>query len=451
MQERNLLFDSTLEGAYIATVIANPHFLLVENNIRPAFFYSRDNQCIFWAVQTLANRGVETVDALNLETVIASNAAVSQVMKAYGLTDLTKYVDMSKYVARGSYEEYKILEEQIITYAFRRELRSFSEALGKECANTEISLEKLNDFCNEGLSKITDRYAYGADSVLLGEKIDSIWQDIIDKRTPTGYGIPWCIPRLNDYLTLVPGELTLVSGATGRGKSSFFLAEALHKSIELKVPTLLIDTELTDSVWLPRAIASVSGVTVHGVKTGDITREEELKVKEAIDTLRKAPLIHEYINTFDKFRIEGLVRKWKNKIGLGLVIFDYIKPGTMYGAAEISQSLGLSTDFLKNVISTEISVPVIAGVQMNEQTGGVADSQKPIRYADALLRWEEKDAETIARDGVASGNYRICVDKNRNGMSTVGDDDYIDVTFVKNLMRIGGAKQHEIPEEMPFD
>ena len=445
------LFDAQLEASYLATVISNPHFLLVENNIRPNFFYTKDNQCIFWAIQTLANRGVETIDALNLETILASNVAVSRVMKAHNLQDLTKYVEMSKYLARGSYEEYKILEEQILTYAFRRELRAFSVSLGNECENMGASLEQLNDFCNDGLSKITDRYAYGAESVLLGEKIDSIWQDIIDKRTPTGYGIPWCIPRLNDYLTLVPGELTLVSGATGRGKSSFFLAEALHKAVTLGVPTLLIDTELTDSVWLPRAIASVSGVTVHDVKTGEMSADDEKKVKDAIQTLKKAPLIHEYINTFDKFRIEGLVRKWKNKIGLGLVIFDYIKPGTMYGAAEISQSLGLSTDFLKNVISTEISVPVIAGVQMNEQTGGVADSQKPIRYADALLRWEEKTTEMIARDGVKAGNFCIKIDKNRNGMSTVGDGDYIDVTFQKSVMRIGGAEQHEIPEEMPFD
>ena len=444
------LFDAQLEASYLATVISNPHFLLVENNIRPNFFYTKDNQCIFWAIQTLANRGVETIDALNLETILASNAAVSRVMKAHNLQDLTKYVEMSKYLARGSYEEYKILEEQILTYAFRRELRAFSVSLGNECENMGASLEQLNDFCNDGLSKITDRYAYGADSVLLGEKIDSIWQDIIDKRTPTGYGIPWCIPRLNDYLTLVPGELTLVSGATGRGKSSFFLAEALHKAVNLKVPTLLIDTELTDSVWLPRAIASVSGVTVHDVKTGEMSADDEKKVKDAIQTLKKAPLIHEYINTFDKFRIEGLVRKWKNKIGLGLVIFDYIKPGTMYGAAEISQSLGLSTDFLKNVISTEISVPVIAGVQMNEQTGGVADSQKPIRYADALMTWEEKTPEEIARDGVKCGSIKISIQKNRNGMSTV-DGDYVDVLFQRNLMRIGGAEQHQIPEEMPFD
>lgn len=449
--KREELYDAKLEATAIATLIAHPDFLLVENNLRPSFFYEKENQCLVWGIQTLAMRGVETIDALNLETVMSSNHAVKRVMESHNLSDLTKYIDLSKYAARGSFEEYKVIEDQIITYAFRRELQTFSIQLGNQCENLDASLEELNTFCNEGLTKIVDRYAYGADSVLLGEKIDSIWQDIIDKRSPSGYGLPFKIDRLNEYCTLVPGELTLVMGATGKGKSSFFLTECLHKSIALGVPTLLIDSELTDSVWLPRAIASVSGVTVRKVKTGMMTDEEEQKVKDAIETLRKAPLVHEYVNIFDKFRIEGLVRKWKNKIGLGLVIFDYIKPGTKYGAAEISQDMGLTTDFLKNVISTEISVPVIAGLQMNEQTGGVADSQKPTRYADTLISWEEKTDDEIQRDGVESGNYKISIFKNRNGAISVDDLDYIDVLFTKNTMRIGAAKQHEIPEDLPFD
>lgn len=446
-----LLYDSKLEATAIATLIAHPDFLLIENNLRPTFFYEKENQCLVWAIQTLAMKGVETIDALNLENVMSSNAAVRRIMEDHNLADLSQYVDLSKYAARGTYEEYKVVEDQIITYAFRRELQTFSISLGNQCENLDASLEDLNSFCNDGLTKIVDRYAYGADSVRLGDKIDAIWQDIVDKRSPSGYGIPFKITRLNDYCTLVPGELTLVMGATGKGKSSFFLSECLHKSITLGVPTLLIDSELTDSVWLPRAIASVSGVTVHKVKTGLMTSDEQEKVKDAIEVLRKAPLVHEYVNTFDKFRIEGLVRKWKNKIGLGLVIFDYLKPGTMYGAAEISQSMGLAADFLKNVISTEISVPVIAGLQQNEQTGQVADSQKPTRYADTLLSWEEKSPELIQRDGVECGNFKISVYKNRNGMTTIGDDDYLDVLFSKNIMRISDAKQHEMPEELPFE
>lgn len=448
---KNLLYDAKLEAMAIGTLIAHPEFLLVENNLRPTFFFEKENQCLIWAIQTLVMKGVEVIDALNLETVLSGNAAVQRVMESKDLSDLSKYIEVSKLVARGSFEEYKVVEEQIITYAFRRELQDFSVELGNQCENLDASLENLNDFCNSRLSKIVDRYAYGADSVLLGDKIYTIWQDIVDKRTPNGYGIPFKITRLNDYCTLVPGELTLVAGATGRGKSSFFLSECLHKAIALNIPTLLIDTELTDAVWLPRAIASVSGVTVHKVKTGMMTAEEQQKVHDAIETLRKAPLIHEYINTFDKFRIEGLVRKWKNKIGLGLVIFDYLKPGTMYGAAEISQSMGLAADFLKNIISTEISVPVIAGLQLNEQTGGVADSQKPTRYADALLSWEEKEPDIVARDGVECGNYCMKIIKNRNGMTTIGDDDYIDVLFSKNVMRIGDAQQHVVPEDLPFE
>lgn len=445
-----MLFDAKLEATAIATLILHPEFLLVENNLRPTFFYEKENQCLIWGIQTLVLKGVETIDALNLETVMNSNSAVRRVMESKNLADLTQYVELSHEIARGSYEEYKMLEDEIITYAFRREVQAFSASLGKQCENMDLSLEELNDYCNDGLTKIVDRYAYGADSVMLGEKIQTIWQDICDKRSPSGYGIPFKIDRLNEYCTLVPGELTLVMGATGKGKSSFFLSECLHKAIALNVPTLLIDSELTDLVWLPRAIASVSGVTVHKVKTGMMTGEEQERVKKAIDTLSKAPIIHEYINTFDKFRIEGLVRKWKNKIGLGLVIFDYIKPGNRYDAAEVSQSMGMATDFLKNVISTEISVPVIAGLQQNEQTGGVADSQKPTRYADTLLSWEEKTPDMIQRDGVESGNFLIKCYKNRNGMTTTGDDDYIDVLFAKNTMRITGAKQHEMPETNPF-
>lgn len=446
-----MLYDAKLEAVAIGTLIVHPDFLLVENNLQPKFFYEKENQCLIWGIRTLALRGVETIDALNLETVMNSNAAVKRVMESKNLSDLSKYIEMSRIGARGTYEEYKIVEDQIITYAFRRELQSFSISLGQQCENMDATLEDLNDFCNDGLTKIVDRYAYGADSVMLGDKIMNIWQDVCDKRSPSGYGIPFKIDRLNEYCTLVPGELTLVMGATGKGKSSFFLSECLHKAIALNVPTLLIDSELTDLVWLPRAIASVSGVTVHKVKTGLMTNEEQERVRGAIDTLSKAPIIHEYINSFDRFRIEGLVRKWKNKIGLGLVIFDYIKPGTMYGAAEISQSMGLATDFLKNTISTEISVPVIAGLQMNEQTGQVADSQKPTRYADTLLSWEEKTPEEIQRDGVESGNFKISVYKNRNGMTLVGENEYIDVLFAKNTMRIGAAKQHEIPEELPFE
>ena len=113
--------------------------------------------------------------------------------------------------------------------------------------------------------------------------------------------------------------------------------------------------------------------------------------------------------------------------------------------------MGMATDFLKNIISTEISVPVIAGLQQNEQTGTVADSQKPTRYADTLISWEEKSAEMILRDGVECGNFAVSLWKNRNGETLHGDGQYIDVMFTRDLMQISDAKRHTVPAEIPFD
>ena len=96
-------------------------------------------------------------------------------------------------------------------------------------------------------------------------------------------------------------------------------------------------------------------------------------------------------------------------------------------------------------------MPVIAGLQMNEQTGGVADSQKPTRYADTLISWEEKTDDMIQRDGAECGQFCCRIYKNRNGATLFGDDEYIDINFDKAKMRIGQAKQHEMPEDLPFD
>ena len=82
---KTLLYDAKLEAMAIGTLIAHPEFLLVENNLRPTFFFEKENQCLIWAIQTLAMKGVDVIDALNLETVLSGNAAVRRVMESKNL------------------------------------------------------------------------------------------------------------------------------------------------------------------------------------------------------------------------------------------------------------------------------------------------------------------------------------------------------------------------------
>lgn len=444
------LTDTMAEGGVIATLIYHPEFLLSENILKPGFFSKTDNKCFFWAIEKLVASGVDNVDVVNLGNTLNSDLKIKHAMEQYSISSLQSYIDMAKNAARGTYEEYRLLAENVVTCAFRRELEAFAVSVGKECHNRELSLDDLNDYVTGGITRMAERFIFGGDSVLFGEKIDDVWAAIENKRNDDGtYGLPSKVDSLNDYITYGDGELTLIAGSTGKGKSAFFLNEGMY-AVQRGVTTMIIDTELTDEVFLPRALANISGVPVRKIRSGTYTNEECKRVLAAKDWLKMQPFIHQYDPVFQKSKVEQMAWKWKNQKNLGLLIYDYIKPSERFGAADISQSLGIMTDFLKNTIAGGIGIPVIAGLQLNKQTGIVADSMKPERYADTLIYWKEKTVEELRKDSMACGNYKLEVVKNRNG-ATTGEDEYIDIMFQGDLMRVSAAKKHNGDGETDFE
>lgn len=441
------LVDDAAEGGVIASIIYHPEYLLSDNNLQPRFFYRQENQVLYWAIDTLVGSGVTKIDPLNLRNVLYSNAACARVIEKYGLTNLQEYITMAQVAARGSYEEYRLLANTVISLAFRRELCSLSSDLGKECFNLDISLDDLNDYANNGINKVAEKFVFGGDSVQFGEKVDSIWAEICEDRNEDGsFGIPNLIPSLDDYFTFGKGELTLVAGATGKGKSSFFMAQGTH-ALRHGESVVVIDSELTDKVYLPRLLANLSGVKVKTIKSGHYTTAEEERIKKALEYIKNVNFVHEYCPVFSKLQIDQICRKWYNKGKMSFMIFDYIKPnGKM--ADEISQGMGLIADYLKSVAGN-LNIPVLAGLQLNRKTGDLADSLKTERYADVLLFWMEKTADQLRADGLDCGNYCIQVVKNRNGM--VHDkEDYVDVKFIGDLMYIAEAKRHNPDSDTPF-
>ena len=387
---------------------------------------------------------------MNLQNILNSNPNIQNKLDQYGLNKLTEYMNVAKLASRGTYDEYKLLANTVITLAFRRELSRFSLDMGKECFNENISLDELNDFVNNGISRIAEKFILGGDTVQFGEKLDDIWEKICRNRNTDGtVGLPSLLPTLNNYMTFGNGELVLVAGPTGKGKSSYFLNEACY-ALKHGVPVVIADTELTDEVWLPRLLACLTGITVRQIKNGNYSSDEEKKILKTMEWIKKeGNLVHEYIPVFNKLVIEQICRKWYNKDKLGFFIYDYIKPSIMKGAAEISQSLGLMADFLKS-LAGNLNIPVLGGLQLNKLTGQVADSMKPERYADVLMYWKEKNVDQLSRDGTECGNYYLQVIKNRNGGIHDGENDYIDIMFKGDYMNIREALKHQFTDT-PFD
>lgn len=439
------IVDNHAEGGVIATLISHPEFMHNISYLKDSNFYDPVNRCFHWAIRSLVEAGVENIDAVNLSNQINSNAGVQRIMSEYNLKSISDYIDASKLAARETLEEYKLLVDQVISMSFKRDLEGFSEKVGRACHDKDMDLLQLNEMVNSGLTKITDRYIFGADSVLFGEKIDAVWSEIESKRNDDGtYGLPFKIPILNDYATLAAGDLILVVAKTGQGKSAYFLNEALDK-IKRGVCVLYIDTELSDEVFLKRALANLSGVEYKRIENGRYGQKEAESIQKALRFLKSSKIIHEYVpEEFNKSQIEQMCRRWQIQENLGLVIYDYMKPDDKLTAAELANQLGKKCDFLKNTIAGKLNLPVIAGAQLNNRTDELADSDKLVRYASTVMKWRPKTRDEVQQDGLACGNFAFEIGKNRNGGSTT-EGDYIDCKFDGAHQLIEQAQQHKIP------
>ena len=442
----NDIKDSYAEGCVIATLISHPEFMHNISYLRDLNFYDPVNRCFHWAIRSLVESGVENIDAVNLSNQINSHAGIQKIMQEYNIKSISDYVEASKLAARPTLEEYKLMVDKVVSLSFKRDLAVFSERVEKACHDKEMDLTKLNDYVNGGLTQITDKYIFGANSVLFGEKIDSVWADIESKRNVDGtYGLPFKIPILNDYASFGAGDLILITAKTGMGKSALFLNSCVHK-LQLGVCVLYIDTELSDEVFTKRLLANLTGIEYKRIENGQYSKQEAEEINKAIEWVKSVDLIHEYVpDDFNKSQIEQMCRKWKIQKNLGLVIYDYMKPDDRLSAAEVANQMGKKCDFLKNIIAGKLNLPVLAGAQVNTRTDKIADSDKLSHYSSTVMKWRPKTREEVAQDGLACGNFCIEIGKNRNGSSTP-EGGYIDVMFSGSQMRIEQAEQHKMPE-----
>lgn len=439
--------DNQAEAGAIATLVYHPEFILYTDYLKPSYFYNVENGCIYWAIEQLYKNGIETIDALNITNMLNSNKAVKKKIEEYNLTDMQEFIKMSQYACRHTLEEYKLLVNNIVTMAFKRDLNKIALEIQSSCFNTDVDLNKLNGIVNTKINKLTEQYITSNEIELFGSKVSSLWSEICNRRTESGvYGIPSKFPSINEYLTYEQGELILLKARMKRGKSAFFMNEAIHK-IKNGVPTLFFDTEMQDRLFYERMLANLTGIEVKRIKTGKYTYEEGKELEKMNEWVKKQPFVHIYTPTTTDEEIYAIHKILKYKMGLEFSIFDYIKSNIL-SSSENYNALGARCDFLKNSVAGDLNIAILAGAQLN-RNNQVADSDKLERYVSASMLWRDKTAEEVAKDGLECGNFALTIDLNRLGEQQA-DDEYIDFRFDGNRMRIEEAKKHII-ETPPFN
>ena len=258
----SLISDNQAEASVIATLVYHPDFILHTDYLKPSYFYNVENGCIYWAIQELYKNGVDVIDAINITNMINSNKAVKKKVEQCNLTNMQEFISMSQFACRHTLEEYKLLVNNVVTMSFKRDLNKIVMEIQSACFNSDADLNKLNSLVNTKINKLTEQYITSNEIELFGSRIDTLWDEVCRRRTESGvYGIPSKFQALNEYFTYENGELVLLKARMKRGKSAFFMNEAIHK-IKNGVPTLFFDTEMQDRLFYERMLANITGIEV---------------------------------------------------------------------------------------------------------------------------------------------------------------------------------------------
>ena len=441
------LSDIQSESGVIGTLIYHPDFILHTDYLQPGYFFGTENGCIYWAIQELYKNGITNIDAYNISNKLQSNKSVQKTIDKYNLPSVQEFIELYKETARHTIEEYKMLADNIVTLAFKRDLVKTFNLLSANCFNPDYELEKLNNVVYGELDKLTQKYIATTEIHTLGSDIDDIWNEIKSRRTSDGmYGIPSKYKSFVDYYTYEPGELVVIQAKYKQGKSVFLMNEVVHK-LKNGVPTLVVDSEMPTRLYTERLISHLSGVEMKRIKNGDYTKEEEKKINDSLSWLKEQPFVHLYNPNISNEKLYSICKILKRKMGLTFVVYDYLKSNET-ATSDNYNVLGAKCDFLKNNIAGELDLAVLAACQLN-RNGEVADSIKINRYLSVGIKWEYKTQEMIAKDGVQCGNAFAKIYVNRLGRQMLedDDDDYIDFIFSGDNMTIVEAKQHERTNE----
>lgn len=436
------LSDMQAEAGVIGTLLYHPEFIVHTDYLKPGHFYHTENSCLYWAIQELCAEGIANIDAYNISSKLQSNSAVSRTIEKYNLPTIQESCELLKEVARHTIEEYKMLAANVFTFTVKRDYVKTLNQLYSETFIRESTLDELINKTYDQIDKLTTKYITSTEVKPLGDDIDSIWDEIVSRRTEDGiYGIASKYPSFGEYFTYEPGELVVIQAKYKEGKSVFLMNEVVHK-LKNGVPVLVIDSEMQTRLYVERLLAHLSGVDVKRLKNGNYSVEEEKHILYWKNWLKEQPFVHRYEPEITNEGIYSLCQVLKNQIDLQFVVFDYLKSNEV-STGDNYNVLGAKCDYLKNIIAGKLNLAVLAACQLN-RNGEVADSIKINRYLSVGIRWGFKTQEMKERDGMQCGNAYAKIYVNRLGSQMPEDDpmEYIDFHFDGDRMKISEAEPH---------
>lgn len=421
LHPHNLELESAVLGAML---LEKDKIHLVIDTLTDGHFYKQEHKYIYEAIKQLYKLS-EPIDILTVTNHLREINRLDLIGGAYFIAQLTARVASAANIEFHS----KILTE----YAIKRNLISISDTLNRKAYEDDTNVLELLESTGKALFDIKTK-TFIKNAKELDNMIFEAIQNIEQRNQDIPVGIASGLSTL-DTITggWQNGNLIIVAGRPGMGKSILGLMAANHSAINLEKPTAIFSLEMTDIELMYRLFSMRGDISNNKLQSEVLTDYEIAQVKElGMDILGKKLFIDDTpgLSLFD-FRTKA--RRLKSLHNIELIVVDYIQLMTNYEKGQNRESEISSISRGLKIVAKELNVPVIALAQLSREVEKRSD-KKPqlsdLRESGGI----EQDANVvlfISPNGDDDFSKIISIAKNRNG----GANQDIEVHHEKRLVR----------------
>jgi replicative DNA helicase len=372
----------------------------VFESVKGSDFYAPKHELIFEAVATLFGKG-EPIDVITVTDELMKQGNLVKAGSADYLHTLTSIVPTAANAAFYA----KIVQEKAT-------LRRLVE-VGTKIAQLGYANEgDVEDLVNEAQERV---YQVGGASVTedyvgLSTSIEAAINEIesAQKRGGDMVGVPTGFIELDDLTHgFHPGQLIIVAARPAVGKSTIALDFARHAAVKANKPTIFFSLEMGRAEIAMRLLSAESNIYLQNMRKGTIGDNEWARLAQVRGQINDAPLYIDDSPNLTLVEIRAKCRRLAQRVGLKMVVIDYIQLMTSGKKVESRQQEVSEFSRALKLLAKELQVPVIALSQLNRQAEQTKDKKPEIshlRESGSL----EQDADVVIllhREGIGERDH----------------------------------------------